>query len=118
MADNTEHDGEIRVMTWDDIQPGHVVRESTQIPMSCGTHYTHPTFADAVIVSVGADDKGAFTQVRLVRPYLYATGAGTACRGWTMGVEDFTVEGVKLIGGKSNYRIVLLANGTPHKMEM
>jgi hypothetical protein len=111
-----KHDGNIRIMTWDDIQPGHVLRESTQVPASCGDHHIHPTFSDAIIVDATPDDKGDL-QVRLVRPYLYATGAGTTCRNWMMGVEDFKVPGSKLIGGTSIYRIVLLASGVPQKME-
>ena len=112
-----KRDGNTRPATWDDLKPGCVLRETSREEV-VGEHdkEVHPTFSDAVIVGISADDRGA-TLVRLVRPYLYATGAGTACPGWLTGVEDLTVEATRLLGEQSIYRIVLLASGTPHKME-
>ena len=114
-------DGNVRVITLEDLRPGHVLRETSVEHVDVGLSSTcstevYPTYSDSTIVDISADDRG-LTQVRLVRPFLYSTGVGTTSKHWLMGVEDIKVEASRLVGEKSIYRIVLLASGLPHKME-
>ena len=112
-----EYDGHTRRLTWEDVKPGHVVRmvheevlpDGELVPGGNTTRTALSAWSDTIIVDVQADDRGA-TTVRLVRPYMYADGKGTGCRGWKLGVEDYTVEATRLL---NTHQIVLTSRGTP-----
>jgi len=107
-------DGNTRVVSWEDLQPGNVLRLTSNENRDQGdiNHEVSSSFSDSIIVEVGADDRGA-TTVRMSRPYMVATGDGTACRGWMVGVESLDAPATKLMAKDSGWRVVLLASGRP-----
>lgn len=110
-------DGHIRLLTWDDLKPGSVVRMVTQ--EEAGGQViaeVSPTYSDSTIVQVSSEGPHGTTTVRLARPYLYSTLDGTTAPGFLMGVEDFKVDGSRMIGEASMFRLVLLSTGAPARM--
>jgi len=90
--------GILRVTSWADIVVGAILRE-------VHADGTCPQFGDSVIVAVEADARGA-TQVKLARPHVKVERGSIWVR-----LENYTVEGSRLIGESSLHRTVCLASG-------
>lgn len=107
-------------MTAADIVKGNVVRMVSE-------DGTASPFADSVIVDIyDVDSKGARKydgkpsrferMVRLARPYIYVSGAGTCCPSVLTGFEDYAVPITAFTRAKSCFRIVVQSTGTPSNM--
>lgn len=91
-------DGILRVTTWHDIVSGTVLRQVSR-------DGTAPQFADCAIVAVQSDANGR-TNVKIARPHLKVEGGHV----WTC-LEQFEVEGSRLMGEDSIFRTVCLDRG-------
>jgi len=118
-----EVDGHTRTLTWDDLKPGNVVRmvRVVEVPIDGGGLATDlrevaSSYPDQTIVQVTSGDPHGTTWVRLARPYLYSTHDGTTAPGFLMGVEDYKVEGSRMVGPDSLFRLVLLSTGEAARM--
>lgn len=88
---NQKLDGEMRKLKVEDIVPGAVVR----MTQSDGSF---PPFSDTVILGVSRpphDDIGQVLamhdEIKLARPYLYATLTETCCPSALVGIEEYKV---------------------------
>ena len=106
-------DGHTRPLTWDDLKAGNVLR---MVYHEADGAEIASAYSDATIVGLSCTPGNGTTIVRLARPYLYSTHDGTTTPGFLMGVEDYTVEGSRMIGPDSVFRLVLLSTGEPARM--
>ena len=83
----------------DEIVPGVLLRMVERDPECLAP------FSDSVVVSVKDGN------VKLARPYLYATLTETACPGWLTGVEEYTVPMSRVL---SRFWLVAQDRGQPH----
>ena len=104
-------DGQTRPLTVDDIRPGHVIR----MTQSDGSF---PPFSDTVILGIARpphDDLGqglaGHDEIKLARPFLYASGTETCCPSSLTGVEEYKATVDSLLG---RYVLVLTGSGKPH----
>jgi hypothetical protein len=103
-------DGWVRALTQDDVQPGTVIREVSKEP-GFEDGAIVPPFADAVIIGVKDG------QATIARPYLYATGGGTACPNVLVGFEKFELSVERLLRADSIYMLVVGSRGQSFKFE-
>ena len=70
----------------DDLKPGTVIRRAYE-------DGSHSAFSDTVVLGRGYDTfKGEYTDdIKLARPYLYASGTETICQTPLTGVEQYSV---------------------------
>jgi hypothetical protein len=102
------------------VAPGDIVRGS--VLTSVRDDGTSFSFSDCVIADVyGVDRSGnrvragepaAYRMVRLARPYIYISGANTACPTVLQGFEDYDVFETDLTKPGSHYRVRVSASGT------
>ena len=92
-------DGILKVTSWDDIRPGTILREVHR-------DGTSPQFADSVVVAVESDPSFGTTNVLLARPHVKVERGSIWVR-----LENYTVEGSRLVGEASLHRTVCLASG-------
>lgn len=104
---NQRLDGETRKLTVDDIKPGNVVR----MTQSDGSF---PPFSDTVILGVSRRPHEDFGQalaghddIKLARPFLYATLTETCCPSALVGIEEYQTTVDSLLG-----RFVLVTMST------
>jgi len=99
-----------------DLEPGSVLR------MVSADGSAAP-FSDFTVLSVHWSDNGhrvpgplknSVREVLMVRPYLYATHAGTSCPSWLTGVEELRVDVKRVLGEDSPFRVVCTARGSLH----
>lgn len=102
-----ETDGHLRAPAWADLVPGAVLRP-------VGKDGSQPAFSDCVVLGV---DLGRGT-VKLARPFLYATLAGTACPSSLTGVEEWEVSLDRVLrqGPGFDYMLVTMSTGLAASM--
>lgn len=121
-------DGHLADIKWDHLKPGHILRMGSWWPKpSPGSYeigysiasrqWICSSFSDCVIVKCESDSRGDLW-VHLARPYAYVHLSDTIAASVLTGVEEYKVLARNLIGTNSQYRIVLLASGTPHTMDL
>lgn len=102
-------DGWVRAIAQDDIQAGTVIREVSKEP-GFEDGAIVPPFADAVIIAVFGG------KATIARPYLYATGTGTACPNVLVGYEKIEVSVERILRADSIYMLVVGSRGQSFKM--
>lgn len=101
------------------VAPGDIVRGS--VLTSVRDDGSSFSFSDCVVADVyGVDRSGnrvragepaAYRMVRLARPYVYISGANTACPTVLQGFEDYNVFETDLTKPGSHYRVRVSASG-------
>lgn len=95
-------DGKTFPVTEEDVVPGSVLR----MVNSAGFSSAFDDFTVMAVHWVG------FWEVMMARPYLYVSGAGTACPSALTGVETVKVDIRSLLKEDSLFRVVCTARGS------
>ncbi len=110
-------DGHVRPATAADLGPGTILRMGNAFPTDSGGTWISSSFSDCVVVKTRMDGHKDLW-VTLARPYAFVHGTGTTSPTVLTGVEQYEVLADRLIGGASQYRLVVMSNNEPAIMRL
>ena len=108
-------DGQTKNVTLEDLIPGTLLREVHDTSPD-QTEKVTPPFGDSMIVEVGYSQPNSshgIKVVKLVRPYVQATGQGTVCPNWVAGFEQYEVSVDYLLSWNCHLKVVVMSTGKP-----